>query len=113
MCEGRMALKPSLRNKKAPLGYKSFSMRFLEFEIRIFLASLLEATQCAALPKIFERAKTGIASQNLDLLRILCFGRRRSLLPRLARVLLHHQVRFPENLIVNYGGEVRDLTEVR
>jgi len=54
-----------------PLGDATLSTRFSELEIRICPTSLLQATQRAALPTIFEDAITGIASQHLNLLQIL------------------------------------------
>ena len=55
----------------APLGDATLSPRFAELELRICPTSLLQATQRAALPTIFEDAITGIASQHLNLLQIL------------------------------------------
>ena len=52
----------------APLGDTTLS----GLELCICPASLLKANQHAALPKIFEDATTGIASQHLNLLQILC-----------------------------------------
>jgi len=55
----------------APLGDATLSTRLSELELRICPASLLQAIQRAVLPKIFEDATTGIASQHLNLLQIL------------------------------------------
>jgi len=55
----------------APLGDATLSPRFSALELRICPTSLLQATQRAALPTIFEDAITGIASQHLNLLQIL------------------------------------------
>jgi len=52
-----MALSPPF----ARLGDTSVLMCFSELEYQTFSASLLEATECATLPKIFEKDTTGMA----------------------------------------------------
>jgi len=70
LCAGRMALHSSLGDHGST-GRHYLSTCFSDLEFCIRPASLLQATQRAALPKIFENATTGIVSQHLNLLDIL------------------------------------------